>query len=216
MTAIEIISTGASPAKSINWNAINWQKVIEIVRRLQMRIAKAIREGKRGKVKALQRLLTHSFYAKLLAVKRVTENSGRKTPGVDGIIWKNSQERMQAAQTLKQRGYQPQPLRRIYIPKKNSATKHRPLGIPTMKDRAMQALYLLALEPIAETQADKNSYGFRVKRSCADAMEQCFKALAKKSSAQWILEGDIKSCFDKISHLWLQENILMDRNILHK
>ncbi len=155
-------------------------------------------------------------YAKLLAVKRVTENSGRKTAGVDGIIWKESQQKMQAARELKQRGYHPQPLRRIYIPKKNSTTKQRPLGIPAMKDRAMQALYLLSLEPIAETQADKNSYGFRRKRSCADAIQQCFLALAKRHSAQWILEGDIKSCFDRISHLWLEDHILMDRKILHK
>jgi RNA-directed DNA polymerase len=196
MTEIATSSTGAFPTKSISWKATPWPKASELVRRLQMRIAKAMRERKRGKVKALQRLLTHSFSAKLLAVKRVTENSGRKTPGVDGVIWKSEKEKMQAVQTLKQKGYQPQPLRRIYIPKKGSTTKMRPLGIPVMQCRAMQALYLLALEPIAETKADKNSYGFRMKRSCADAIEQCFKALAKKSSAQWILEGDIRSCFD--------------------
>lgn len=162
MTTIKMLSIGASPANFKNWNAINWQKGKKLVHRLQMRIAKAIREGKRGKVKALQRILTHSFFAKLISVKRVTENLGRKTPGVDGILWKNSKDKMQAARELKQRGYQPQPLRRIYIPKKGSITKHRPLGIPVMKDRRMQALHLLALEPIAETQADKNSYGFRL------------------------------------------------------
>jgi len=215
MTAVAKPLTGALSSAAI-WKSINWDNIKAEVYRLQMRIAKAIRDGKRGKVKSLQRLLTHSFNAKLLAVKRVTENTGRKTPGVDGIIWKNSQEKMQAALTLRQRGYQPQPLRRIYIPKKGSTTKLRPLGIPSMKDRGMQALYLLALEPIAETQADKNSYGFRAKRSCADAIEQCFKSLAKKVSSQWILEGDIKSCFDKISHLWLENNIPMDKNILHK
>lgn len=177
MTAIATLSTGASSTNRTHWNAICWQEVNKFVYRLQMRIAKAIREGKCGKVKALQRLLTHSFYAKLLAVKRVTENSGRKTAGVDGITWKEPQQKMQAARELKQRGYQPQPLRRIYIPKKNSTTKQRPLGIPAMKDRAMQALYLLSLEPIAETQADKNSSGFRKKRSCADAIQQCFNAL---------------------------------------
>jgi RNA-directed DNA polymerase len=216
MTAIAISSTGAFPTNSMSWDAIPWLKATELVRRLQMRIAKAIKEGKRGKAKVLQRLLTHSFYAKLLAVKRVSQNSGSKTAGVDGVIWKNAKEKMQAAKTLKQWGYQPQPLRRIYIPKKSSNMKYRPLGIPVMKDRAMQALYLLALEPIAESLADRNSYGFRVSRSCADAIEQCFNALAKKSSAQWILEGDIKSCFDKISHIWLEENILMDKTILNK
>lgn len=216
MTAMTMLSTGASPANLTNWNAIRWQTVTMSVRRLQMRIAKAIRDGKRGRAKALQRILTHSFYAKLLAVKRVTENTGRKTPGVDGIIWKNSQQKMQAVRELKRKGYQPQPLRRIYIPKKNSTTKTRPLGIPTMKDRGMQALHLLALEPVAETQADKNSYGFRAKRSCADAIGQCFITLAKKASPQWILEGDIRSCFDMISHSWLESHIITDKRILHK
>jgi len=215
MTAAAQPLTGAL-SSTATWNSINWDHIKTEVYRLQMRIAKAITEGRLGKVKALQRMLTHSFSAKLLAVKRVTENSGRKTAGVDGVTWENSQEKMQAAITLKQRGYQPLPLRRIYIPKKFSTTKLRPLGIPSMKDRAMQALYLQALEPIAETQADKNSYGFRTKRSCADAIEQCFKSLAKKASSQWILEGDIKSCFDKISHLWMEDNILMDTKILHK
>ncbi len=216
MTATAISSVGALPAGLKTWGFINWSRVIKHVYRLQVRIAKAIREGKRGKAKALQHLLTHSHCAKLLATKRVAENSGSKTAGVDGIIWKTSQEKMQAARALKQRGYQPQPLRRVYIPKKNDSTQTRPLGIPTMADRAMQALHLLALEPVAETQADKNSYGFRVKRSCADAIEQCFNALAKGTSAQWILEGDIKSCFDKIDHLWLENNILIDRKILRK
>ena len=92
----------------------------------------------------------------------------------------------------------------------------RPLGIPTMKDRAMQALYRLALDPIAETTADPNSYGFRSQRSTADAIEQCFNILAPQRSATWILEGDIKSCFDHISHEWLLANIPTDKAILQK
>lgn len=90
----------------------------------------------------------------------------------------------------------------------------RPLGIPTMKDRAMQALYLYALEPIAETTADKNSYGFRPKRSTADAIQQCFILFSRKNNAKWVLEADIKACFDTINHQWLLENIPLDKTIL--
>jgi RNA-directed DNA polymerase len=205
---------GASSAYPRKWSAINWRTIKSHVRRLQMRIAKAIREKRYGKAKALQWLLTHSFYAKLLAVKRTTENRGGKTAGVDGIVWKTSQQKMQASKSLKKRGYHSQPLRRVYIPKKSG--KLRPLGIPVMKCRAMQALHLLFLEPVAEMLVDKNAYGFRPRRSTADAIAQCFNTLSRKHSAQWILEGDIRSCFDKISHEWLLSNIPMDKEILSK
>ena len=163
---------GASSAYGANWEAINWRSVERQVRRLQLRIAKAVREGRWGKVKALQWLLTHSFAAKLLAVKRVVHNPGRRTPGVDRVVWRTTAQKMQAAWSLKRRGYSPKPLRRLYIPKKSG--KLRPLSIPTMTDRAMQALHLLALAPVAEMGADRNSYGFRPYRSTADAVGQCF------------------------------------------
>jgi RNA-directed DNA polymerase len=198
----------------MNWDNINWPTVYKEVRRMQMRIAKAIRENRFGKAKALQRLLTTSLHAKLLAVKRVTENKGSKTAGVDGVIWKTPKQKMKAVHSLKRRGYQTLPLRRIYIPKRDG--KLRPLSIPVMMCRAQQALHLLGLEPISETLADSNSYGFRPKRSTADAIEQCFTVLAQKASGQWILEGDIKSCFDKIDHDWLLANIPMDKEILRK
>ena len=189
---------GAVSHNEEHWYVIDWQKVNREVRRLQTRIVKAQQEGKRGKVKALQRLLTHSFSGKALAVRRVTENQGKRTAGVDKVIWDTPQKKVAAIHELRQRDYHPQPLRRVYIPKKNG--KMRPLGIPTMKCRAMQALYLLALDPVAETTADPNSYGFRPQRSAADAIEQCFNILGKQASPQWILEGDIKACFDRISH----------------
>jgi RNA-directed DNA polymerase len=203
-----------APSTSSSWEAVAWRTVQQDVLRLQMRIAKAVRERRWGKVKTLQWLLTHSFSAKLSAVRRVVRNSGRHTAGVDGVRWKTSIQKLRAARSLQRRGYRPQPLRRIYIPKKNG--KLRPLGIPTMADRAQQALHLLALEPVTETLADPNAYGFRPKRSTADAIGQCFLALARKHSATWILEGDIKACFDRISHPWLIDHVPMDKLVLRK
>lgn len=205
---------GAPPAFDGTWDQINWDQVTDEVTRLQARIAKATQAGRWNKVQALQHLLTHSRSGKLLAVKRVTENKGKKTAGVDGKIWATPMSKLKATQSLTHRGYQPQPLRRVYIPKSNG--KKRPLGIPTMHDRAMQALWLLALNPVAETTADPNSYGFRPRRSTADAIEQCFNDLAKRDSAQWVLEGDIRGCFDNISHSWLVEHVPMDRVVLSK
>jgi len=204
----------ASSGKAAHWDQIDWPKCERQVRRLQARIVKATREGRWNKVKTLQRLLTCSFSGKALAVKRVTENQGKRTPGVDGIRWTAPATRLRAIGSLRRRGYRPLPLRRVYIPKANG--KQRPLGIPTMKDRAMQALYLLALAPIAETTADPNSYGFRPERSTADALQQCFNALCRGKSASWILEGDIKGCFDHISHDWMRQHVLMDRTVLQK
>jgi len=134
------------------WDAVNWRNIERNVGRLQARIVKAVQQKKWNKVKALQHLLTHSASGKLLAVRRVTLNDGRKTPGVDGELWDSPHKKLQGVISLTARGYRPRPLRRIYIPKANG--KLRPLGIPTMRDRAMQALYLLALDPVAETTAD--------------------------------------------------------------
>jgi len=207
--------SGAPNTGNITWSTINWKQAKIHVNRLQMRIAKVYREGKHGKVKSLQWLLTHSFYAKGLAVKRVTTNQGGKTPGVDKVVWQTAQQKLRAAVSLKRHGYKTQPLRRIYIPKKQPGQK-RPLSISTMHCRAQQALYLLALEPIAEMMTDKNAYGFRPLRSTADALGQCFIALSRKHSPQYILEGDIKSCFDKISHPWLLAKAPVDKKILEK
>ena len=207
-------SCASTDQKWNTWESIDWTKCEMEVNKLQTRIVKAQKESRYGKVKALQWTLTHSFYAKALAVKRVTSNSGSKTAGVDLVLWSTPNSKFKAISELKRRGYTPQPLRRVNIRKSNG--KLRPLGIPTMKDRAMQALYLLALEPVSETMADNNSYGFRKERSAADAIGQCFCALAKDASPQWILEGDIKGCFDHISHEWLLNNIPMDKVMLRK
>jgi RNA-directed DNA polymerase len=205
--------TGAASRRSEPWDSIDWHAAATTVRRLQARIVKATREGRWNKVKALQRLLTHSRSGKLLAVKRVTESNGKDTPGVDREIWDTPVKKANAVHSLQSRGYQPRPLRRVYIPKSNG--QRRPLGIPTFRDRAMQALYLLALDPVAETTGDKHSYGFRPGRSCADAVEQCFTAFKYRNPA-WVLEGDIKGCFDNIDHDWLLRHVPTDRSVLRK
>lgn len=210
------IKTSCAPAdnQQTSWDSIDWTRCELAIKKLQARIVKAQKEGRHGRVKALQWTLTHSFYAKALAVRRVTSNSGSKTAGVDLVTWEDSKTKFQAIGTLKKRGYQPQPLRRIHIKKSNG--KLRPLGIPTMRDRAMQALYLMALEPVAETTADTRSYGFRKERCTMDAVMQCHNVLRKGYSPEWILEGDIKGCFDHISHEWLLNNIPMDKVMLRK
>jgi RNA-directed DNA polymerase len=185
---------GAVSREEIDWETINWRKVNQNARRLQARIVKATQEGRWNKVKVLQRLLTRSFSGRSLAVKRVTTNQGKRTPGVDGVIWNTPEKKATAVDELKARGYQPQPLKRVYISKDDG--RQRGLSIPVMKDRAKQALHLLALDPIAETKADPNSYGFRVGRSPADAIQQCFGVLCREDSAEWILKCDIRACFD--------------------
>jgi RNA-directed DNA polymerase len=207
-------SSCALPHHTDNWDTILWRKVIQSVSRLQRRIAKAVKEKRWGKAKALIHLLSKSFFAKLLAVLRVTSNKGGKTPGVDEKLWITPDEKLQAARSLRFRGYRPKPLRRTYISKKNG--KKRPLSIPTMHDRAMQTLFKIALDPLAETLADRNSYGFRVRRSCNDAIAQCFLALCRKYSAQWIFEADIQACFDNIRHDWILKNIPINKTILNK
>jgi len=211
-TTMKIDEVGASSDNLEHWHDIDWVKCHKNVKRLQARIVKATAEGRWGKVKNLQRILTHSFAAKAVAVKRVTENEGKRTAGVDGETWSTPESKAKAIDSLKRRGYKSSPLRRVEIPKKNG--KKRKLGIPTMKDRAMQALHLLALDPVAETTGDHNSYGFRPERATADARAQGFTALARKQSAEWVLEADIKGCFDNISHEWLLENIPLDRKVL--
>lgn len=183
------------------------------VNRLQTRIAKATVIGDMNKVKRLQYLLTHSFYAKAYAVKKVTSNKGKNTSGVDKKLWSTSASKMKATLALTDKRYKPKPLRRVYIEKKGK-NKKRPLRITTMYDRDMKILYDLTLEPFAEATGDHISFGFRKGRSEKDACEQIFSVLARKCSPTWILEGDIKGCFDNINHSWLQGNIPMDKRMM--
>ncbi len=216
------VSSSITPSKGerltdkrpkLQWNNINWDEVEKHVNRLQTRIAKTVTQGKRNLVKRLRYLLTHSFYAKLLAVKRLTQNKGKRTAGIDGAKWTTPNSKMNAALKLSDKKYKAEPSRRVYIPKPGT-TKKRPLGIPTMYDRAMQALHALALQPIAETTADPRSFGFRMHRSTQDARQYAYCCLGGKYSAKWVLEGDIKGCFDNINHGWLLDNIPMDKSTL--
>lgn len=204
----------ASFSEITQWSQINWQQCVKNTKRLQGRIVQATKEERWNKVKALQHLLTRSFSGKVLAIKRVTTNRGKHTAGIDGKLWLSSTLKFQAITELKHRGYKPLPLKRIYIPKSDGGK--RPLGIPTIKDRAMQALHHMGLTPVAETTGDIHSYGFRAYRSTADAVSQIFKTLAGKNRAEWILEVDIRKCFDEIDHNWLLNNIPMERSILRK
>src|SRR3989304_7946100 len=170
------------------WDNTDWKEVEKLVNRLQIRITKAVKEGKWYLVKRLQHLLTHSYYAKLLATRNPTLNKGKRTAGIDGETWSSPETKMKAALNLTDKKYVAKPLKRVYIEKFGSKKK-RPLGIPTMYDRSMQALYALALEPIAEIKGDRTSFGFRKFRSTHDACQYAFHYLCTKNSPVWVLEG---------------------------
>ena len=205
----------ASSAKHSNtWKEIDFSKYECKVRKLQIRITKTQKKKRYNKVRSLQHLLVTSYEAKTLAVKKVTSNKGKRTAEIDHILWDTDAKKVNAVCSLKRIGYRALSLKRINIAKKNG--KMRPLGIPTMRDRAMQALYLMALKPVTEATADANSHGFRKFRSTADAIDALHRWLSRDYSPQWILEGDIKGCSDHISHEWLLDNVRIDKHILGK
>jgi RNA-directed DNA polymerase len=197
------------------WKTIPLKQAKAYVNRLQTRIAKAVQQSKYRLAKRLQYLLTHSFFAKVIATKTVTENDGKNTAGIDGELWLNPEQKMEVVYQLSDNQYRSKPLKRVYIPKPGS-DKKRPLSIPTMYDRTMQALYGMGLQPWAETTADRTSFGFRKGRSAQDASVYAFSCLSQKNRAEWVIEGDIRGCFDNISHEWLLKNIPLDKKILNQ
>jgi RNA-directed DNA polymerase len=179
------------------WEQLDWKSIRAHVTRLQERIYQAARRDEIERVRKLQKLLIRSYSAKLLAVRQVTQdNSGKKTPGVDGVADLAPEERLKLAESLRPR-YRASAVRRVWIPKPGKQEK-RPLGIPTMRDRATQALMKLVLEPEWEARFEPHSYGFRPGRSTHDAIGAIFHALAKKTA--FVLDADISACFDRIEH----------------
>src|SRR5262245_20825560 len=187
-----------------SWQGVPWPQVEANVHTLQRRIYRAEQQGQRRTVRSLQRLLLRSTSAKLLAVRRVTQdNQGKRTPGIDGVAFLEPQERCLLIQNLNLA--QPaRPVRRLWIPKPGTQ-EQRPLGIPTMSDRAAQALVKLALEPQWEARFEPNSYGFRPGRSCQDAIEAIFQEIRYKP--KYALDADIAKCFDRIGHQALLDKL---------
>src|SRR3954466_9818226 len=182
------------------WADIDWHAVETNVGRLQERIYRATQDEDWKRVKSLQKLLARATSTKLLAIRRVTqENQGKNTAGVDGVVCDTPEARLELfREGLRLKGYRPSPVRRVYIPKDNG--KRRPLGIPTVKDRVMQAIVKAALEPEWEARFEANSYGFRPGRCTMDAIEAIHTTLNRKGSSRWVLDADISGCFDNIGH----------------
>jgi RNA-directed DNA polymerase len=193
------------PAKAVyKWDDINWRRLERSVFKLQKRIYRASKSGDWKRVKRLQKLLLKSKSAKALAVRRVTQiNKGKKTAGIDGVKSLSPTQRLKLANGLNL-NEKSKPVRRIWIPKPGKSEK-RPLGIPTMTDRAKQALVKLALEPEWEAKFAPNSYGFRPARSCQEAIDAIFIAIGKKNA--YILDADISACFDNIDHIALLKKL---------
>jgi RNA-directed DNA polymerase len=189
--------TKTSLKTTVEWNNVNWQKLERRIFKLQKRIYRASSRGDVKTVRRLQKTLMKSWSGKMLAMRKVSQdNQGKKTAGIDGVKSLTPKERLEMVNNLKL-GHKSKPTRRVWIPKPNTQEK-RPLGIPTMFDRALQALAKLALEPEWEAKFEPNSHGFRVGRSCHDAIQQIFSELQK--AEKYILDADIAKCFDRINH----------------
>lgn len=201
-------SKAVQNAETESWELLPWRKLERYVYRIQKRIYRASARGNLKQVHNLQKLLTRSHAARLLAVRRVTQdNNGKKTAGVDGIKQVQPEQRLNMAEDIRPRQWDQQrvpPVRRVWMPKPGKPEK-RPLGIPTMRERAKQALIKMALEPQWEASFEANSYGFRPGRGCWDAIEAIFNWISRKS--KYVLDADIKGCFDNINHQQLLEKL---------
>lgn len=197
-----------------NWNEINWKQCFETLEKLQYKILIAYRDKDMKLVKIYQHELTRSFAARSIAVRKVVSNKGKNTPGIDKVIWNSKERRFEAIGELKNLSqYKATPVRRVYIPKPGGQL--RPLGIPTMLDRAVQTLYMFTIDPIAEETACQHNYGYRLHRGVKDCAVYLWMVSASPTAnRRYILEVDIKGFFPSVSHNWLLENVPMDKRIL--
>jgi len=189
--------------KQTDWNAIDWRKANRTVRNLRQRIFRATQEGNLNKVRSLQKLMLKSYSNRLVSVRRVAQiNAGKHTPGVDKLVIKTPEARGRMVDRLAHYSlWKAKPVRRVYIPKANNT--RRPIGIPVVIDRCLQSMVKSALEPAWEARFEGSSYGFRPGRSCQDAIEKIYELARPNKTKKWILDADIKSAFDNISHDYL-------------
>ena len=197
-----------------NWKNINWKKAEADLATLQYEILKAHRKGDAKLVSRTQDTLVRSFAARCIAVRKVTSNRGGNTPGIDGETYSKEKDKFLIVKTVKDlKNYKADPVRRVYIPRPDG--KKRPLGIPTIKDRVVQTLYLFALDPIAEEQADKRSYGFRTYHGVHDCVTYLNLVCSSYTATRrYVLDADIEQFFPTVSHQWLLDNIPLNKRIL--
>ena len=206
-TAQQILAVANVTQRPTDWNQIDWKKANRTVRNLRQRIFRATAEGNLKKVRSLQRLLLCSYSNVVTSVRRVTQtNAGRNTPGVDKIVVKTPQSRGILVDYLTAfTPWKPKPVRRVYIPKANG--KRRPLGIPTVVDRCLQAMVKNALEPFWEQKFERSSYGFRPGRGCHDAIAKIYLLARPNKTKKWVVDADIAGAFDNINHDFLLRTI---------
>lgn len=197
---MQTLSAANELQEHINWHAIKWQKAYRMLKNLRGRIFRAAKEGHLKKVHSLQKLMLRSYANMVTSIRRVTQlNKGKSTPGVDNITVSSARGRAMLFDSLKKiKTWKAKPARRIYIRKANG--KQRPLGIPVIKDRCLQAMVLNALEPEWESRFEGSSYGFRPGRGCHDAIARIFTLANSRGAKRWVIDADIKGAFDNINH----------------
>ena len=204
LDATTIAGANGPEGVTLAWDAIDWRACEDSVRRLRQRIFAATKAGDLSRVRSLQKLMLRSRANTLVSVRRVTErNAGRLTAGVDGEVVLTPKAKMDLAERVQRQSepFTAQPVRRVYIPKKGSSGKRRPLGIPVILDRCHQARVVNALEPEWEARFEPRSYGFRPGRGCHDAITAIYlTAKGKTPKRQWVLDADLAAAFDRIDH----------------